>query len=162
MKKLHLGFMGAVALIASVVGLESSKAATTMEIESVNSLSTANSSLAGDSVIVTDRNMKIENLVLLSEPMDGINIVSYLKKNIRYPDSAIEKGIEGYVKIFCTLEKNGEVTNVLALEGNDEELSYEVIKLLRKAKFQPVLQNNVPAKINMIIPVNFDISEKRL
>ena len=158
MKKINLIHYVAVVLIASVIVVEPSFAsAKTNGTKSVPVETELIATMASDSVIVSDQNSKIEDLIVMSESMDGTDVLAYLKNNIKYPKKALADGAEGYVKVLCTVEKDGVVSQVLTLEGNNEDLSREVVKALKNAKFQPIVQNGQAARYNLVIPVNFQL-----
>jgi TonB family protein len=158
MKKSNLIYVGAFVLIASVICVESSFASEkTNKAKSVSTETEMRANMASDSVTVSEQNNKIGNLIFMTESMDGAAVLTYLKNNIRYPKKEIEDGTEGYVKVLITVEKNGTVSNVLAIEGNNNDFSKEVVKTLRNARFQPILQNGYAARYNLIIPVNFKL-----
>ncbi|MBN2812946.1 MAG: energy transducer TonB [Bacteroidales bacterium] len=116
-------------------------------------------SSAGDTVIVENHVKSIEEIVLLAEPVEDTDLITYLADNIHYPKSVLESGNEGYVKVFFTIEESGRLSNLLVLEGSNQELAGEVVKTLRKTKIQPVIQNGQPVRMNMILPVSFEIKE---
>ncbi len=45
------------------------------------------------------------------------NIYSWMSQNIMYPQSAINRHIEGKVFVGFVVEKNGTVSNISALAG---------------------------------------------
>jgi TonB family protein len=111
--------------------------------------------MAGDTVTIERQTMPIGNLILMSEPSENTDILTYLKHNLHYPKKAIENDDEGYVKVFFTVEKNGTLSNVLALERNNDLFADEVVKTLRKAKVQPIIQNGIATSYSVIVPVRF-------
>lgn len=115
-------------------------------------------SSAGDTVIVENHVKSIEEIMLLAEPFENTDLITYLGENIHYPKSAIENGDEGFVKVFFTIEASGRLSNLLVIESNNEVLAGEVLKTLKKTKIQPVIQNGQPVRWSMVLPVSFVIN----
>jgi TonB family protein len=159
MKKLNMIYFGAIILIASVINVESSFAsATTNETTSVSSGTEKMYAMPSDSVIVTENNQSLEQLLRTTDTMNGVNLITYLRNNIKYPQKAIQEGSEGTIKVLCTVEKNGSISNAMTLEGKDSELSREVLRALRNVRLQPVIQNGFPTRYRLLIPVNFELT----
>jgi len=87
----------------------------------------------------------------------GIKFNSYLKSNIRYPALAVEKGIEGSVRVLCEIGTDGLVKDIKVLSAVDEMLAKEVIKAANKMSFIPATQNGFAVSYSIIIPVKFDL-----
>jgi TonB family protein len=160
MKKLNMIYFGAIVLIACMIHVESSVAsATTNEMVSVSSGTEKMNAMPSDSVIINEKNQSLEQLLRTTATLNGVNLITYLRNNIKYPKKAIEEGSEGTVRVLCTVEKNGTISNALNLEGNDTELSREVIRALRNVRLQPVIQNGFAARYRLIIPVSFELTD---
>jgi len=54
----------------------------------------------------------------------------YIRKNVRYPEAALTKGIGGNVKVEFFVNKRGKVINVSVVEGIDEILNNEAIRVV--------------------------------
>jgi len=54
----------------------------------------------------------------------------YIRKNIRYPEAALTKGIEGNVKVEFFVNKKGKVIKVSIVEGIDEIINNEAIRVV--------------------------------
>jgi TonB family protein len=158
MKKSILVYFKVIALIASVMMVESSFASEKKNAaESVSTETGMGTAMPIDSVIVTEQNNKIANLLFTSESLGGMDIITYLKKNLRYPYKALENGTEGNITVLCIVEKSGVISKVEAMEGSNEDLSNAVIKTLQGVKFQPILQNGHAIRYALAFPVNFKI-----
>jgi protein TonB len=65
----------------------------------------------------------------------------YLTRNLRIPQVAIDNGISGTVVVQFVVDKDGNVSNVVALSG-PEELRDEAVRVIKKSgKWTPALQN---------------------
>ncbi len=79
----------------------------------------------------------------------------YLNKNIRYPEDAIEKEIEGMVLVQFIVDKEGNVSNVSAISGPNE-LRGEAERVIRKSgRWVPASQNGRKVKSYKNQPITF-------
>jgi protein TonB len=88
----------------------------------------------------------------LAMPIGGMISI---QKNIRYPESAKNKGIQGGVIVAVEIDENGNVTNTEILEGIYPECDEEATNAIRKVKFRPAYKDGVPVKSEVVIPINF-------
>ncbi len=54
----------------------------------------------------------------------------YIRKNVRFPEAALKKGIGGSVKIEFFVNKKGKIVKVSVVEGIDEILNNEAIRVV--------------------------------
>ncbi len=54
----------------------------------------------------------------------------YIRKNVRYPEAALKKGIDGNVKVEFFVNKKGKVIKVSIVEGIDEIINNEAIRVV--------------------------------
>jgi TonB family protein len=101
--------------------------------------------------------MKFKNVEAYPAPENGVDLDATLKGLIKYPQCAIEKDIEGVVKVLCTVEKDGSVSNVLILNDIGGNCAQEVCRVIRSVRFKPAMQNGYPRRCNMVIPVVFEL-----
>ncbi len=86
--------------------------------------------------------------------------VDALYRNIafkmHYPDSAIEKGIEGRVIIRFVVEKDGRLTNFEVLKSPDDLLSKEALRVLRQTEpWIPAQNEGRPVRSHFCMPITF-------
>ncbi|MBN2481687.1 MAG: energy transducer TonB [Bacteroidales bacterium] len=93
-------------------------------------------------------------------PTDGMDLNRELASLIRYPEKAISEGIEGQVKVLCTIDAEGNVTDVKILKDIGGDCALAAVAAVRNLKFNPATQNGFPRPITLTIPVNFSL-EKR-
>ena len=85
-------------------------------------------------------------------------LLGFIAKNIRYPKQAQRMGIEGKVFLSFVIDTNGFVSDVKVLRGigaGCDEEAMRVLKLL--PKFSPGKQRGIPVKVQMQLPVNFQL-----
>ena len=90
-------------------------------------------------------------------PTDGINWRSDLKLAIQYPKAALDQGLQGEVEVICTVDKNGNVSDVKILKDIGGGAGDAVAEAVRKMKFNIAEQNGVTTSYTMAIPVIFTI-----
>ena len=87
---------------------------------------------------------------------------NYLMNSFRYPEKAIKKQIQGTVVIKYIVDKNGNVSDVVAesgpMEGGLREEAIRVIK--NSGKWVPAMQNGRKVKAYKRQPIVFKLQEK--
>lgn len=94
-----------------------------------------------------------------AEPKDGIqSLYNYISKELedKYPQSAIDKGVEGVVFVEFTIEIDGSLSNVQAVKGigaGCDELAVEVLK--NHNNWVPGKQKGKKVRSKRVIPIRF-------
>lgn len=90
----------------------------------------------------------------------GINAMyDFIQKNLKYPESAKDKGIEGRVFISFVVEKDGSISNVNVLRGVCEELDAEAVKVVKAMpKWTPGMNNGKAVRVQYTLPIVFKLS----
>lgn len=66
----------------------------------------------------------------------------YLQKNLRYPDDAIDNGTQGVVRVQFIVDKEGNISEVQALNDPGDGLAEEAVRIIKKGpKWRPAEQN---------------------
>jgi len=66
----------------------------------------------------------------------------YLQKNLRYPDNAIDNGTQGVVRVQFVVDREGNISEVQALNDPGDGLSDEAVRIIKKGpKWKPAEQN---------------------
>ncbi len=85
-------------------------------------------------------------------------LLGFIAKNIKYPRQAKRMGIEGKVHISFVVDTDGSVTDIKILRGIGAGCDEEAIRVLKLLpKFSPGKQRGVPVKVQMQLPVNFQL-----
>ena len=84
-----------------------------------------------------------------------------LKKVLpKYPKEAAKKGIEGTVKVSCTINKSGKVEGAHVFEGEGiHELNQAAIDAINMYEFEPVIIDGKAVYVSMVIPVKFVLKD---
>jgi periplasmic protein TonB len=66
----------------------------------------------------------------------------YLQKNLRYPNKAIKKNIQGVVRVQFLVDKSGNISEVKAMNDPGGGLAEESVRIIANGpKWQPAEQN---------------------
>jgi protein TonB len=90
------------------------------------------------------------------------SMYAYIVKNLKYPELAKEKGIEGRVFISFIIEKDGSISNVKILRGiggGCEEAAVEMIKNM--PKWKPAKQRGKPVRCQFNLPIKFELPKDK-
>jgi TonB family protein len=103
-----------------------------------------------------------EVLVMAEEmpvyPGGDKGLMEFIYSNVKYPDAAKEKGIQGRVILRFAVMADGNVDKVTVIKGVDPELDKEalrVIKLLEK--WTPAKMGGKPVNVWYSVPITFQL-----
>jgi protein TonB len=66
----------------------------------------------------------------------------YLERNLQYPDNAQENGTQGVVRVQFIVDKEGNISEVQALNDPGDNLAEEAVRIIKKGpKWTPAEQN---------------------
>ena len=83
-------------------------------------------------------------------------MMEYLQKELRYPESAKEKGIQGRVTVQFIIDKEGNVTNSKVIRSVDKDMDTEAIRLVKAMpKWKPGMQKGKAVAVKYTVPVVF-------
>lgn len=108
-----------------------------------------------------------EDTVLVAEQMptfqggDLNTFRNWVQEGLRYPQGALDAGIQGRVVITFVVDKEGAVTDVEILQSPNARLSDEVIRRLRESpKWTPARDQGKLVRIKYVIPIDFRLPSK--
>jgi len=83
-----------------------------------------------------------------------------ISRNLRYPESAVEKGIEGKVFIKFIVTKDGSVANVTISRSVDAVIDEEALRVVRMLpKFTPGKKDGKPVNVWYSLPISFQLNK---
>lgn len=86
------------------------------------------------------------------------SLQSFLKQNLRYPDSAKFKRIQGRVYIGFLVDKKGKIREEKILSGVNELLDNEALRVLKlMPQWKPGTAGGSATSVQYILPVDFII-----
>lgn len=119
-----------------------------------------------ESVTVTDEDGSKEVFTVVEEmaSFPGKNseaeLMAFLVKNLHYPASCAEKGIEGRVVVKFLVQPDGTLTDFEAVNSPDEELSAAAIEVCKKMpKWNPAKQRGNAVKSYFTVPITFRLNK---
>jgi periplasmic protein TonB len=106
-----------------------------------------------------DANGPLMKVEIESEyPGGGAAWLRYLKRNLQYPQIAIDNEVQGYVVVQFIVDREGNVSDVQAVSGPDE-LRAEAVRVIKKSgKWTPAIQNGHQVKSYKRQPIGFQIA----
>jgi protein TonB len=86
----------------------------------------------------------------------------FLNKNLKYPEDAVEKGIQGPVMVEFIVDKEGNVSDIQVISGpTDGGLREEAIRVIKRSgKWTPAIQNGRNVKAYKRQPVIFQMADQ--
>lgn len=85
-------------------------------------------------------------------------VYTYLK----YPDIPLSQGVSGTVTVEFIVEKDGSVTNVRAVGGNDQYLEDEAVRVVSASpKWKPGILGGEKVRVKYSVPVEFRLRKRK-
>ena len=84
--------------------------------------------------------------------------LKWLSDHIKYPQRALDQGLQGRVNVSFVVNRDGSIVDVKILRSPDESMAKEaerVVKLM--PKWRPARQGNKAVRSRFILPVTFRI-----
>ncbi len=108
----------------------------------------------GDKIIYTKVDKKAQY------PGGKAALNAYLKKNLSYPQIAIDNGIQGNVMVKFVVSNKGKVKDVIVSRSVDPVLDQEAIRVVSEMPdWIPAEQRNKPCNSYYTLPVNFRLKD---
>ncbi|SFC57334.1 protein TonB [Parapedobacter composti] len=86
--------------------------------------------------------------------------MKWVGDNYRYPQAAIEAGVNGLVQISFVVERDGSLTDLKVVRDLKYGTGEAAIELLKKAKkWQPGVQNGRPVRVAYTLPIRLNIQQ---
>lgn len=82
-------------------------------------------------------------------------LLQYITKNQKYSDEALNKKIQGAVKINFIVNENGIVINPVIIEGIHPDLDSNALEIVKSLKFNPAIHKGHPIETNWTIPIRY-------
>lgn len=87
-------------------------------------------------------------------------LYKYVRDHVRYPSIAQENGTEERITVRFVVEKDGSVSDVTVLRGNDTNLRKEAVRVVQSLpKFQPGRQNGRAVRVYYSLPIDFKLQQ---
>jgi periplasmic protein TonB len=94
-------------------------------------------------------------------PGGNAALAKFIGKNVRYPERAKEKGIQGKVTVKFCITAQGGVAMITVLKGVDPELDNEAVRIIKMlAAFNPGKKDGVPVPVWYLVPITFNLEQQ--
>jgi periplasmic protein TonB len=88
-------------------------------------------------------------------------MMSYISKNLKYPDIALENTIEGTVVVEFVVEKDGSISNVVVLKDIGGGCGAEAARVFKNMpKWNPAKQRDMAVRQRIKAPVKFKTTNR--
>ena len=92
-------------------------------------------------------------------PGGAAGMMKFIAENVKYPEEAYSKGIDGRVLVQFIIEKDGSVTNVKVIKKVNDAIDAEAVRVVKAMpKWKPGKQNGREVRVKYTIPVSFRLS----
>jgi len=84
----------------------------------------------------------------------------FIQRNLRYPEMAVEAGVQGKVFVSFVVEKDGTISNVTVVKGVGHGCDEEAMRVIKKSpRWKPGFQHNMPVRVRYNMPLSFTLSQ---
>lgn len=91
-------------------------------------------------------------------PGGAVEFMKWLTKNLRYPDAARSRKIQGKVVAVFYVEKDGAVTGIKVTHSLSPECDREALRVLHMMPaWKPGIQHDKPCRTKVCIPIVFKL-----
>lgn len=84
-----------------------------------------------------------------------------LAENIRYPEFALDNGIEGEVILRALVGKNGRVTQIVVRKSTRQDMEKAAKDALLKTRISPATKDGEPVAVWIEIPISFRLDKAK-
>ena len=121
---------------------------------------------------VMDLNTNVEAPGVLEEEKEVIftaveqmpqfpDLAKFLSQNLRFPSSAVQKGISGVVYVSFVVSSQGAVQDIQLAKGIDEACDKEALRVVGKMpNWKPGRQNGRAVSVRYTIPIRFALQQQ--
>lgn len=87
-------------------------------------------------------------------------MMKFVANNVKYPQEAKDKEIDGRVFVSFVVEKDGSVSNVKVLRGIGGGCDEEAVRVISAMpKWKPGIKDGKPVRVSYMMPINFKLSD---
>lgn len=96
-----------------------------------------------------------------ASPIEGMkSVYQHIGKNLEYPKSAKENGIEGKVYVQFIIEKNGSISEVKAVKGFDDDCNNAAVQVVKAMpNWTGATHKGKKVRQKMVIPIKFALDD---
>ncbi len=86
-------------------------------------------------------------------PGGDASLIRYIYENIRWPDNIKGNVIDDQCIISLDVRPDSLVENIVFLKKVGYGIDEQIVELLKRKKFIPSIQNNIPVKMNIVLSI---------
>lgn len=87
-------------------------------------------------------------------------LFKYVSSHVKYPQAALESGIQGRVFVEFIVGKDGSVGDVRVKRSASTALDEEAVRVVRSLPaFKPGVMDGQPVKVRYLLPIVFKLTE---
>jgi TonB family protein len=88
------------------------------------------------------------------------NMLMYLSRNLKYPDFALEKNIQGRVFVQFVIEKDGSVSEAKVVKDIGGGTGKEGVRVVSQMpNWKPGMQDGKPVRVKYTLPITYKLSD---
>lgn len=154
-----VAFVSALALTSFTVEMGVDKISKDNETSVSNDASTTIAQVESEAASQDDKiHYSAETMPTFKGKEATLGMRDFVAKNLKYPEDAVKKGIQGTVYVQFIVEKDGSVSNVKVLRGASPELNKEAIRVTSLAQgWTPGKQKGKPVRVSFTFPIKFKL-----
>jgi len=85
-------------------------------------------------------------------------LIDYMRKNVKYPEAAKKKGVQGIVVVSFIVEKDGSIGDSKILKAVGNGFDQEAMRVVNEMpKWKPGTQNGKTVRVQFTLPVSFKL-----
>jgi TonB family protein len=106
------------------------------------------------------KSRKDKNFIKMPQYPGGNDALrKFIDSQLRYPDLAIERMIEGPVHVTYTVSNEGKVEDIEVVSGIGHGCDEEAIRVISLLKYAPADNHNLKVRSNMRTRINFRLPQ---
>lgn len=132
----------------------------TVSLSTQNTPTGTNTSQATSKTVTETTEQEIFKVVekMPSFPGGDEMLIEYIKKNLKYPQAAMDAGTQGRVFVSFVVEPDGSISNVKVLRGIGSGCDEEAVRVIKSMpKWEPGKQMGQTVRVSYNLPVNFKL-----
>ena len=99
--------------------------------------------------------------MFLNSPRIDRFMQEWVYRYLKYPDSAIQEGVQGTVQVSFVIEKDGSVTNVRVARSVDERLDQAAVDVVNVSpKWKAARRHGKKVRSALTLPIEFRLKKK--
>ncbi len=112
-----------------------------------------------DETIYTQNRVEVRAKFMKGDEVDFLK--NWVYRYIKYPENAVESGIQGKVDVAFVVDKEGNVIDPIIIKGLDEDIDNEVIKVIKASpKWSPAMIGGEKVAVRISLRIDFKLTKK--